>query len=70
LVAAGDLLVERLNNEHWRSDALADMQFYAETKRLPFDAIQQGRWQQVLAQPKVIKALDKVGRIEVFSLAP
>jgi tetratricopeptide (TPR) repeat protein len=69
LDAAGDLLAERLRSEKWRSDALAAMQRYADVKGLPVDSERLARWQEVLAQPKVTKALAEVGRIETFAIA-
>lgn len=69
LDAAGDLLVERLNSEQWRGDALASMQGYADVPRTPMEAVRLRRWRELLAQPKVIQALSEVGRIENFDLA-
>ena len=68
--AAADLLVERLDNETWRSDALVSMQDYLDTTETPISAEQTQRWKRVVAQPKVQKALTKVGRIEHFNLDP
>lgn len=68
LEAAGDLLVERLQNKRWRSVALTDMQDYAEVRMTPIEARRLRRWHTVLAQPKVRKALARVGRIEHFNL--
>ncbi len=71
LDAAGDLLVERLQSEPWRSEALADMQDYATTARTtPVETERMERWNTVISQPKVQKALSKVGRVEHFSLDP
>lgn len=69
LDAAGDLLVERLRSDQWRSSALASMQGYADVPRTPVDAERLRRWREVLAQPNVIQALSEVGRIENFDLA-
>jgi beta-barrel assembly-enhancing protease len=70
LDAAGDLLVERLQSAQWRSDALTDMQHYANIRTTPVDAERLKRWNTVISQPKVQQALAKVGRIEHFNLEP
>lgn len=70
LNAAGDLLVERLANEKWRSDALVDMQNYADVAMPPMAAELERQSEKVIAEPKVQKALAKVGRIEHFNLDP
>lgn len=70
LDAAGDLLVERLQSEQWRSDALTDMQQYATTRTTPVDTERLKRWNTVISQPKVQVALAKVGRIKHFNLDP
>jgi tetratricopeptide (TPR) repeat protein len=69
LDAAADLLVERLRTEKWRGGALEDMQDYAGTETTPMAVQRQARWKSILARPNVLKALEKVGRIERFNLA-
>ena len=69
LDAAADLLVERLRSEQWRGGALEDIQDYAGTEMTPMGAQRQARLKSVLARPEVLRALDKVGRIERFNLA-
>lgn len=70
LDAAADVLVERLRSDRWLTDALVEMQQYADVRRAPADAERLERWRAMLAKPKVLAALDKVGRIERFNLAP
>lgn len=70
LDAAGDLLVERLHNEKWRTAALADMQHYADVRMTPVETKRLERWHAVLTQPKVQQTLAEVGRIERFNLGP
>lgn len=43
-------------------------QDYAEVRMTPIEARRLQRWHTVLAQPKVRKALARVGRIEHFNL--
>lgn len=76
LLHAGDmdesarLLIERLASEQWRTDALSEMQIYADIQAAPMDAERLKRWRAVVARPDVQRALDKVGRIETFKLDP
>jgi tetratricopeptide (TPR) repeat protein len=67
---ATDLLVERLSNEKWRSDALAEVQDYLGTVDTPLGTIESERWKKIVADPKVRAAVAKVGRIEHFDLDP
>ena len=69
LDGAADLLVERLNSEKWRGAALADIQEYAGTETTPMGAERQLRLEAILARPKVIRAIEKVGRRERFNLS-
>lgn len=64
------LLIERLNSEQWRTDALSDMQNYADIQVPPMDVERMKRWRAVIARPDVQQALNKVGRIETFKLDP
>lgn len=68
--AATDLLVERLANEAWRSEALVDMQDYLDSPGTPFATEEMRRWKAIVAEPKVQSELAKVGRIEHFNLDP
>lgn len=63
-------LIERLDNPSWRSDALIDMQRYADIKRTPMDQTIHGRWNTVVSRPDVQAALRRVGRIEQVDIAP
>lgn len=61
---AAALLIERLRNDEWRGDALAEMQTYAEALHAPRDALHMARWQAILDRKDVKDALEAVGRIE------
>lgn len=67
---AAGLLIERLGRDDWRSDALVDMQDYAETPAAPFLAKRRSQWKALVARPDVQAALSKVGRVERFKLTP
>jgi hypothetical protein len=67
--AAADLLIERLHSVRWRNDALLEMQNYADTPVTPFYQGIKKHWKNVIQQPKVLEAANKVGRIESFHLA-
>jgi hypothetical protein len=67
---AASLLIERLENPEWRSNALVDMQHYADVVRTPMEKTIHDRWNTVIARPDVQAALHKVGRVEKFSIAP
>lgn len=66
---AAHLLIERLGRDDWRSDALVEIQDYAETPATPFLVKQRSQWKALAARPDVQAALSKVGRIEHFKLA-
>ncbi len=70
LDGAAELLLQRLRNPAWRSSALVDMQHYATVRMTPIEAEINRRWNKVIAQPAVQKALQPVGRIESFRLDP
>lgn len=67
---AAALLIERLQNPEWRTDALVDMQHYADVVRTPMEKIIYDRWNSIAARPDVQAAVQKVGRIETFAIAP
>lgn len=67
---AAALLIERLENPEWRTDALVDMQHYADVVLTPMEKTIHNRWNTVIARPDVQAALQKVGRVEKFSIAP
>jgi hypothetical protein len=67
---ASALLIERLENPEWRTDALVDMQHYADVARTPMEKTIFDRWNTVVARPDVQAALQKVGRVETFAIAP
>jgi hypothetical protein len=67
---AAALLIERLEKPEWRTDALVDMQQYADVARTPMEKVLFDRWNTVVARTDVQAALQKVGRIERFDLAP
>lgn len=67
---AADLLIERLKNEEWRSQALDDMQIYADIRTTPMDTERLRRWRDVIARPQVQNVLAGVGRVETFHLDP
>ena len=69
LDGAADLLIERLKNDKWRGAALADVQEYSGPESTPMGAERQLRLKSILARPQVIRAIDKVGRIERFNLS-
>lgn len=67
---AAGLLIERLENPQWRTDALVDMQHYADVDLTPMEKTIHDRWSAVTARHDVQAALQKVGRVETFSMAP
>jgi hypothetical protein len=67
---AAALLIERLEKPEWRSDALVDMQHYADVVRTPMEKTILDRWNTVTTRPDVQAALQKVGRVETFAIAP
>lgn len=67
---AAALLIERLENPSWRSDALVRMQHYAETIETPMEKAIHDGWNAVTARSDVQTALQKVGRVESFAIAP
>lgn len=67
---AAALLIERLENPEWRTDALVDMQHYADVARTPMEKTIHDRWNIVTRRPDVQAALQKVGRVEKFAIAP
>lgn len=67
---AAALLIERLENPEWRTDALVDMQHYADVARTPMEKTIHDRWNTVTARPDVQAVLQKVGRVEKFAIAP
>ncbi|HET7267926.1 MAG TPA: hypothetical protein VFJ15_07440 [Oleiagrimonas sp.] len=67
---AAALLIERLENPKWRSDALVELQHYADVARTPMEKTLHDRRNTVAARPDVQVALQKVGRIETFAIAP
>lgn len=67
---ASKLLLERLDNPRWRSDALVDAQQYLDIARAPMNAAIAQQWKEILARPDVQKAVAKVGRIKRFNLDP
>jgi hypothetical protein len=67
---AAALLIERLENPEWRTDALVDVQHYADVARTPMEKTIHDRWNIITARPDVQAAVQKVGRIETFAIAP
>jgi tetratricopeptide (TPR) repeat protein len=67
---AAALLIERLENPSWRSDALVAMQHYAETVETPMEKTIHERWNAITGRPEVQAALQKVGRVADFAIAP
>ncbi|MBN8736148.1 MAG: hypothetical protein J0H27_07745 [Xanthomonadales bacterium] len=67
---AAALLIDRLEDPEWRNDALVDMQHYADIIMTPMEKTIHDRWNTVVARPDVQAALQKVGRVETFSIAP
>jgi tetratricopeptide (TPR) repeat protein len=65
---AASLLIERLGRDDWRSDALVEIQDYADTPATPFLVKRRSQWKALAARPDVQAALSKVGRIEHFKL--
>jgi tetratricopeptide (TPR) repeat protein len=61
---AAALLIERLRSDDWRSDALEEMQTYADVAQAPRDTLHIARWRAILERQDVQDALDAVGRIE------
>lgn len=61
---AAALLIERLRNDEWRTEALEEMQTYAEVNQAPRDTLHMARWRMILERKDVQDALDAVGRIE------
>ncbi len=68
LDAAAQLMIERLTNPETRLEALDTVQHFAESPSTPVTAAEDARWEAVLARPEVRAAIEKVGRIETFSL--
>lgn len=67
---AAALLIERLEKPEWRTDALVDMQHYTDVALTPMEKTIHDRWNTITARPDVQAALQKVGRVEKFSIAP
>lgn len=67
---AASLLIERLENPEWRTDALVDMQHYTDVALAPMEKTIHDNWNTVTARPDVQAALQKVGRVETFAIAP
>jgi tetratricopeptide (TPR) repeat protein len=65
---AAALLIERLQNPAWRSEALVDMQRYVPVAETPVDKIIQDNLDTVTARPDVVAAMRKVGRVERFDI--
>lgn len=69
LDVAAALLIERLKNPAWRSDALVDMQHYADVVETPVEKTIRNRWDTVTRRPDVQAAMHMVGRVERFRIA-
>lgn len=67
---AAALLIERLENPEWRTGALVAMQHYTSVVETPVEKTIHDRWNTVIARPDVQAALQKVGRVEKFDIAP
>jgi len=63
-------IIARLNNEHFRSQALEDVQDSAPIRRLPLASAVDARWHRVYARADVREAIQKVGRMESFRIDP
>lgn len=68
--AAADLLIERLRNDRWRSDALLLVQDYADVPLTPWRQRYQQRLGKVLAVPRVQAELARAGRVMTLKLGP
>ncbi len=67
---AAALLIERLENPAWRSEALVEMQHYIPVTEPPMDKVIGDNWNAITARPDVLAAMRSVGRIESFPIAP
>lgn len=65
---AASVLIERLRREDWRSDALLDVQGYAEVPLTPRHRLHMERWHALLARDDVKAAIEKVGRRQKAAL--
>lgn len=61
-------VIERLQKESSRTDALLSVQDYAPVVRAPRIAMRHARLQEILARPAILAEVDKVGRIEHVNL--
>lgn len=75
LIVSGDAegaektLLERLRREDWRSEALIEIQNYADLPSTPTLSKQRAQWTAFLARPGVQSAVATVGRIERYPLS-
>lgn len=67
---AAAFLIERLRNPAWRNDALVGIQHYAPMGETPMAKTLGERLQKVVARSDVQAAVQKVGRIGKFNIAP
>lgn len=65
---AAALLIERLQDPVLRSEALDDVQDYANPEPASRRAVWNARWAQIKNRSDVRRAIDKVGRIESFRI--
>lgn len=68
LQGAANLLLERLQREDWRNQALVDIQDYMELPSTPVLSKRRSQWKALLARPEVRSAIDSVGRIERYEI--
>lgn len=66
---AADLMIERLADPEWRSDALLSLQTFDRRPDTPSSAERRTRWQRLQTTPRVAAAIERVGRTEHYDLA-
>ena len=64
--AAAAVLIQRLDDERDRADALYGMQDFADRPRPPFEEEGSGRWSELMERDDVSAAIERVGRIESY----
>src|SRR5262249_42462261 len=67
---AAQVLIERLRDPMERSDALSDVQIYANPPLTEMEQIWLERWRNVVSRADVREVIDRVGRIETFGIPP
>ncbi len=64
--AAAAVLIERLDDERDRADALYSVQDFADSPRTPFEEKEGERWSELMERADVSAAIERVGRMESY----